>query len=155
MKTIKLSDGASAIIDDEDFERVSQFNWHHDPHGAGYARRNIKLPDGRWSTQYLHRFIINAEGGVYVDHKSGDSLDNRKENLRPATMSQNLHNCGLRKTNTSGVRGVIWCKREQNWRAEIMSDGKRKRLGQFKEKADAAAAYAAADKELHGEFSKH
>ena len=106
--TIKLTRGKVALIDDDDFELVSKFKWsaHHRRIGATwYARTNV----GSWPNQspvYLHRLVMNASGGQIVDHIDGNGLNCQKDNLRICTHSQNQHNSGIRRNNTSGYIGV-------------------------------------------------
>lgn len=102
----------------------------------------------------MHRQIMGVtDPKVKVDHKNHDTLDNRRHNLRICT---NLQNCankrGLACNNTSGNRGVSWNKISSNWRAQIRVNGKLISLGSFNKKSDAAAAYAAANRQHFGEF---
>lgn len=106
IKFIELTQGRRAMIDDDDFERVSQYKWHWNKghyrnfetnkDSSGYARRNVskgKNENGkrRMETVWLHRFIMNAPPGLVVDHLR-DTLDNRKEHLRVVTQQQNMTN---------------------------------------------------------------
>lgn len=88
------------------------------------------------------------------DHINGVRNDNRRCNLRPATMSQNRINYSGMRTNTSGYKGVNRCKAEKKWRARIMTNGKRLSLGSFDDPKDAAKAYNKAALKLHGEFAR-
>ena len=89
----------------------------------------------------MHRLILGAKEGQCVDHINGDPLDNRKENIRICTLSQNSQNRRQRKDNTSGLKGVSWAKREKKWVSYIRSGGKHLWLGYFNDKNDAAKAY--------------
>jgi len=80
-------------------------------------------------------------------------LLNTRANLRIATNAQNQHNSRQRSDNTSGTKGVSWYKRDRKWQAKIKVDRKLYHLGFFSRIEDAAAAYARASQELHGEFS--
>lgn len=105
----------------------------------------------------LHRllaqaFIPNPEGKPEVDHIDGDKLNNDLSNLRWATRSENQRNRGKQSNNTSEFKGVSFHKRSGKWQAYIKVDGKRKHLGLFHTKEEAAAVYEEAAKELHGEF---
>ena len=88
-----------------------------------------------------------------TDHRNGNGLDNRKANLRPATHGENMRNRKLHTNNASGFMGVAREERNRNWGARIQANGKRIRLGAFKDKNDAARAYDKAARELHGEFA--
>lgn len=89
-----------------------------------------------------------------IDHINCIRDDNRIENLRLATCSQNKMNIKTRKDNSSGVKGVSWFSRDKRWVAQIWIDGKKNVLGHFKEKDDAAKAYAEASKRIHKEFGR-
>ena len=87
-----------------------------------------------------------------VDHRNRNRQDNKIENLRLASRSQNAFNSKISKRNSSGVRGIYWLKNEKTWSASIMIDGKRIKLGQSKEKIIAEAFYLGAARALRGEF---
>lgn len=89
-----------------------------------------------------------------VDHINGSRSDNSLGNLRLASQSQNTCNGALRKTNTSGYRGVSWSKDKKKWVARIVKDRKQHVLGYFHDKEMAYLAYLDAAKELHGDFAK-
>jgi hypothetical protein len=89
-----------------------------------------------------------------IDHINGEPTDNRIANLREATRSQNQANSRIRKDNSSGSKGVIWERRRQKWEAQIRVNGKRRHLGYFTCKEEAARAYAAAAKQAFGEFAR-
>jgi len=120
--------------------------------GSGYYR--VKL-NGK--LYYLHRllaqaFIPNPENKPEVDHIDGNKQNNCLSNLRWATRAENNRNVGKRKDNTSEFKGVCFDKWNGKWKARIWVDGKRKLLGYFRTKEEAAAAYEKAARELHGEF---
>ena len=155
MKTVPLSKGMVAIVDDADHDRVSQHKWFYSV--RGYAVRNVPNPKGikrKWTMQTMHRFIAGIPDGVTVDHISGDKLDNRRENLRAATLQQNACNRGLTKRNTSGSKGVSWYSPSQKWRAVIAVNKKYVHIGHFTDKQEAIDAYAEAANRLHGEFAR-
>lgn len=89
-----------------------------------------------------------------IDHINGERDDNRWCNLREATRRQNIANSHPSNRNSSGVKGVSWCKRRNKWRATIRRNDRYESLGYFIEKDDAAKAYAAASRDEYGEFSK-
>ncbi len=107
----------------------------------------------------LHRIVLGLEGiparTIMGDHINGDTLDNRRENLRLATASQNAMNRRPRSDNKSGVRGVCWDKRYQKWEAYVKVDGKQKKIGRFVSIEQAAEAVAQARAEMHGRFARH
>jgi hypothetical protein len=93
-------------------------------------------------------------GGGDVDHVDRDRLNNDLSNLREVTSRENRLNSGMPRNNTSGFRGVCWCKAKQKWFAQIYYEGKKLHLGYFTSKEEAARAYDAAAKELNGEFAQ-
>ncbi len=160
MKTLTLSKGYVAVVDDEDYEWLSQWHWKADvsPSGNVYARRNHWVssndhPSGRKSVSIrMHREILGLPNGDprQGDHINGDTLDNRRTNLRVATNSQNQMNTPLRKDNKSGCKGVWWGSDRGRWRAEINVNGETIRLGSFTARADAVAARKIAEQRYFG-----
>jgi len=157
---VPLSKGrAFALVDREDWIKHQLWRWCWSllQHGAGYAfraeyigRKNGK-PRYRWVQ--MHSMILEVQDGMEVDHRSRDSLDNRKANLRPATRGQNVQNQGLPTANTTGFKGVCFAKRRGDYAAYIDAGGARKHLGYFATIEQAAAARNAAAERLHGEFA--
>lgn len=89
----------------------------------------------------LHRLIIDAPPKVLVDHINGDTLDNRRENLRLVTDKQNNQNRHrVNRNSSTGVRGVCWHGQQQKWRAYLMIDYKQKHVGVFDTIPEAEAA---------------
>jgi len=155
VKTIQLTQGYVAKVDDEDFERVAAFKWcAHVKGKTAYAARNAPRGSGGKRTIYLHRFVTNAPDDMLVDHISGDGLDCRRSNLRLFTQAENRRNRGKPSNNTSGLKGVSWSERGKKWFAQITRDGKTVHLGSFAEKEAAAQAYAKAAQSIHGEFAR-
>src|SRR5262245_27835117 len=107
-----------AIIDDEDYELVSQFKWRSQKRRyTMYAVANIRTPNGKsWTTILMHCVILNLHTGI--DHINADGLDNRRANLRPATMHENNGNYKKRK-GKSQYKGVCRNTPAKNWKAQI------------------------------------
>lgn len=154
-REISLANGkGSALVDDEDYELVSQYRWQLD--NAGYAKRGWG-ENGRIYIERMHRLIMGAPPfeGAQVDHINGDRLDNRRINLRWATRRQNLGNSRRPSNNTSGYKGVSWDEARGMWRADITTSiGRRKFLGYFGTPEKAASAYDGAAIDCFGEFAK-
>lgn len=102
----------------------------------------------------LHRLVMDAPAGIDVDHINGNTLDNRRENLRLATRAQNCWNRKLPRTNTSGYKGVSWRKDKECFTASITTHGKRLFLGFFPKAEEAAEARRLASIEQHGDFAR-
>lgn len=136
--------GFVALVDDEDFERVNQYSWSRDSLGYVQARINGKVVR-------LHRFLIKPDNGFEIDHADRNRLNNCRSNLRLCTHSQNVSNGSPRRTNTSGFRGVVRCRKK--WLAQIKKDYKQYTIGIFLSREDAARAYDERAKEFFGEFA--
>jgi hypothetical protein len=137
MRSIPLTQGRFALVSDEDFLVLSQWTWCVS--GNGYAHRSVNI-NGRKSTVKMHRTVIHAPKGFDIDHINGNKLDNRRENLRIASRSLNMHNVPKRVTNTSGYKGVTWHKAANKWCAQIMINYKNHYLGLFENIEEAVRA---------------
>ena len=152
---IPLSQGYEAMIDVDDIKIVDDKNWSATvtPHTV-YAHGRMKRMDGTLRRISIHREIMGNPVGMEVDHISGNALDNRRENLRILTHSDNVKNARIRNDNTSGYKGVMWHKATQKWLSKIQINGKRIHLGLFDTPAKAHAAYCEASARLHGDFGR-
>ena len=137
------------LIDDEDFDRVNEYSWHINKYVEAVIYNKMKK---KYFNTLLHRFIMNAQKDQRIDHIDRNPFNNQKSNLRPCTNQQNLWNTALPKHNTSGYKGVSWCKRDKRWYSAIILKGKHIHLGCFTDKYNAFLAYEAKAKELRGEF---
>lgn len=159
-KTIPLTQGKVAIVDDADYERFSKIKWQalwNLGTQSFYAARRASIAErllGAPKTIYMHREVNRTPKGKQTDHISHDTLDNTRGNLRTATTAENGQNQGKHKDNTSGYKGVTLDKQRQKWKAQIQVNGKHKNIGYFDDPEDAARAYQTAAKELHGEFAR-
>jgi hypothetical protein len=152
VREVPLTKGMVALVDDEDWPAVSQFKWHFTPtpHSTGYAYSNGARVSGRPRGQMaMHRLILGAGEGQYVDHANHNGIDNRRSNIRLCTPSQNAMN-RLRVRGRVPFRGVFGgC---DGFRATISAEYNTYFLGEFETAEDAARAYDAACRILHGEF---
>lgn len=149
MRTLKLTKNKVAILDDEDYELFKNQKWTLG--NNGYAYRNYR--NGR--EPYLHRLILQAPKGIYVDHKNGDKLDNRRENIRLCTQRQNAANQQMQtRPKSSKYKGVYWSRTNNHWIAQIKFNGKMNYLGWFRTEHQAALVYDLWAKDIFGEFAK-
>ena len=142
MKKIKLTNYGYSLIDDEDFDKISKYKWYAVKNKSGkiYAKRTV----GGFG---MHRVILKDRVGFEIDHINGNSLDNRKSNLRIATKSQNQANTNKRVNNSSGYKGVSWNKVAKKWHVQIIKDRQFAFRAYFKNKEDAARIYIIKAKE--------
>ncbi|WP_404991195.1 HNH endonuclease [Cupriavidus pauculus] len=142
-----------AFVDDADAPRVLAHRWGAWAYKSGdrvfiYAGAVI---EGK--SVLMHRLILAAPTGLLVDHRNHATLDNRRENLRVCSRSQNQQNRRVNANSTTGVKGVRLDRTCGRYIAEIRVEGKRLHLGRFDDLAAAADAYRTAALKLHGEFA--
>lgn len=158
------SKGEEFIFDKEDYDKIKDYCWciRHsaNKHIDGTVDKddlkvitNIRNNDGSRKSLLLHQLILETDDNHIPDHINGNGLDNRKSNLRIATMSQNAMNKKLAYNNTSNVTGVDYVKRFNKWRARIRIDGVVHYLGYYVNKKDAIKARKEAENKYFGEFS--
>lgn len=155
MKRIPLTQGKETIVDDQDYDYLMQWKWRYlSARTVGYAVRTQRESDGE--TVKMMHYVIAERMGLKItstcDHKDRNGLNNRQENLRPATISQN--NANRRSTSKSGYRGVYWYPKHDKWVSQIRVEGKMHALGYFTDKVEAAKAYNKAAKKHFGEFAR-
>ena len=146
MKTITLTQGKVAVVDDLDYACLILFKWHAVKVTVKnsirwYAARAVRLASGV-SKIYMHVEILGQKG---VDHADHDGLNNQRSNLRAATQAQNNQN-RRKYPSSSQFKGVRWRERRGKWESYITIDGHQKFLGLFTEEVDAAEAYNKAAK---------
>lgn len=164
-RTVKLSQGYEAVVDDADHERVSQYRWcatvkrRTDGTARVYAVRSVRVGSG-YIPEYLHRFLLGERcHGKDVDHVDGNPLNNTRSNLRVCSRAENMRNArkysardGVR---TSSVyKGVCWKMSARKWCAKIKANGRVEHLGYFDNEEEAAMAYDAAARRHFGEFAR-
>lgn len=155
MKEIVLSQGKVALVDDEDFEWLSQWKWsaHRPNPNRYYAIRQLEKT--RIGLK-MHRVILGLDYGDkrQGDHINGDSLDNRRANLRIALPIENARNCRMHSNNSSGFNGVSFHRNRNKWLAQYSHDRIRTHIGYFVSKVDAAQAFMFVTYLHYGEFSR-
>lgn len=146
MKEIQLTQGQVAMVDDKDFEWLSQWKWF-----AAWCPDTRSFYARRYPGIIMHRVIMNTQKGIDVDHINHNTLDNRRENLRNVTRQQNTMNKKWAQTNNIlGVLGVQ--KKGSGFRARIRINGKLKNFPTRKTVEEAIADRKQAEKDFFGEY---
>ncbi len=148
MKSILLTRGSVALVDDEDFPYLSKWSWTFDE----YARRS-GYANGQKKTIRMHRVIMNAKEGEVIDHIDGNKLNNQKKNLRFSTINGNCQN-RKRIAGKMLPKGVTENKRGVSYMARIRVDRKLIYLGTFRDMDDAHNKYCEAAKIYFGENAR-
>lgn len=134
---IPLTLGLSTLIERSDYDYVGRFKWCAQWNWKSFIVKRHK--DGKVVS--LHREIMGNPEGMVIDHINGNTLDNRRCNLRIATQTQNQRNEKLRKNNTSGFKGVHYSRLLKKWIASIQDGPTTAYLGAFSTPELAAEAY--------------
>jgi hypothetical protein len=147
MAKIELANGKGvAVINDEDLDLVSGYKWFSKD---GYAMTHVYI-NGKRTSAYMHRLIINAPPDMQVDHIDGEPSNNLRSNLRVCTTAENQHNQHTRRS-ASGYKGVF--RGGKRWRAMIRFGGKQHYIGTFDKPEEAAMAYDRVAVINHGAFA--
>ena len=145
---IPLTQGKVALVDEEDFEKVSQYKWctyHPKSRTSACATRTEYLGkiDGKYrgTLRYLHRYIMECPEGYSIDHIDRNGLNNSKSNLRLANRTQQMLNIAPRRNSSSKYVGVSYKKSHGKWVAQMATNYKRKYIGIYSSEEEAARAY--------------
>ena len=136
-------------FDLEDYDKIKDYCWIEDIGITGYSSVRARVPGE--NIKVIMNWVILGE--KWYDHINRNPLDNRKENLRKVTRTENNRNRTISKNNKSGVVGVLWNSRNNNWRVRIMVNKKSIEIGQFLNKEDAIKARLEAEFKYFGEFA--
>lgn len=156
MKSIQLTHGQVTLVDDADFEWLNQWTWHaHIAKGSAkyYACRFPSRKLGPRKMIHMAALIMGESVGL-PDHINGNGLDNQRHNLRLATHSQNGMNSKVASNNTSGFKGVHWCKPKNCWAMQIQCGDVQYRKSGFLNAEEAGRHYDTKARELAGEFAR-
>ncbi len=155
MKEIQLTQGKVALVDDEDFEYLSQWKWCAARHGRIFYAVSRILISGKLSGIAMHRLVLGLKDrNILCDHADGNGLNNQRYNLRKADYRQNGRNRAKGDGTSSLFKGVSWCSTRKKWAVSIMASDRRIFLGYGKSEVDAAVMYNAAALKHFGEFAK-
>ena len=139
------------LVDAADLETVRVHRWLISRSGRTvYAVANVRTPDLRRTQVKMHKLLT---GWPETDHRNLNGLDNRRENLRPASRSLNNANRPLQRNNTSGYKGVTWDRRENRWAVQLQHGGVNHHLGYYDDLVTAARSYDAEALARFGEFA--
>lgn len=148
---VPLTRGYEAIIDAADAALVEGRNWRAWLRGNHVYAASTASVDGRQVDLILHRLLLQPPPGLVVDHIDGNTLNCRRSNLRPCTITENVRSSRRRKLNAVGVKGVF--ATAGGFAARITADRREYYLGTYDTVAEAKAAYFGAAKVLFGEFA--
>ena len=134
-------------FDLEDYDKIKEYTWYSFMDGSTKAL-------AAWDKNKQSRISMHQLLGFYrYDHEDRNELNNRKENLRPRTRSENRINSNIRSDNTSGVTGVSFHKSDKKWWVRISIDKRETLIGRYDAKEEAIIARLKAEKKYYGDFS--
>jgi len=158
VKTIPLTKGMTALVDDQDYEELSHYRWyaHRGKNDVYYAYRDVWHSQEKWKEKIpMHRQLMQefiTKEKYFIDHINHNGLDNRRNNLRSCTNAENMWNC-TKHRDSNTPKGVYWDKQRQKWGVQICCHYKKYCLGRFDDLEQAVLAYNKKAKELFGNFT--
>ena len=163
-RTILLTQGKVAVVDDSDYDAVSRFRWYtvkcknilYAKTGCSYASTYPNGHRKRWQAHmYLHRFILHPPRGLVIDHVNSNPLDCRRCNMRVCTQAQNTyHRRKTKRLTRSQYIGIKWHSRDCVWETRIDCEYHSYYLGRSRSEIEAAKLYDKGACEVHGEFAE-
>jgi hypothetical protein len=151
---ILLTRGHIAIVDPPDYAELNRYRWCcSETRHKVYAVRVGMGPSGVLQRIYMHRQVLGITGPGVINFRNGDSLDYRRNNLRPATPT-GLRQTGVSRHGRSRFKGVSWHGLAGRWQVHIKANGSKHYLGLYDDELMAAKVYDQKAVELHGEFAR-
>lgn len=154
VKYIEMTNGGVAMVNEDVYQFMNQFKWYRS--SEGYPTMSRTGNGGIKHSVKMHHLVLGMEPGrtAVVDHINFVKMDNRRENLRICTQSQNSkHIPGWRNKKSSIYKGVFPRIGGKKWRVIVCCDKKRYSVGDFNSETEAAMAYNDAALKLFGEFA--
>ncbi len=156
MRTIPLTQGKVAIVDDADYNWLSQWKWRAKRRrNIFYAARSACVAEDNKGTEWMHRVILGlrADDKRQCDHRDGNGLNNQRSNLRRCTATQNHQSSRKRMVATSRYKGIYWHRHVRKWHARIGLNKKQMHLGYYDSEIDAARCYDTEAIKNFGDFA--
>lgn len=157
MKRIELTQGKYAKVDDKDFRKLNKYKWfaRFSPKSRSfYATRSRKKGEKGPVQIQMHNVVMKCPKGKRVDHRWGETLDNRRSQLRICTKLQNGQNRGINRNSPTGFKGVSFSRTGKKYRVRIQVNKKPYCIGTYNNIEEAARVYNKAAKELHKKFAR-
>lgn len=139
------------LVDNEDYGWLRQWKWRLS--SDGYAVRSQRIRGEKTLLIYMHRLVNKTPKGKLTDHKNGNRLDNRKDNLRACGHTQNMWNNNSKVKAKSGVRGVLWDEARKKWHVTLRKKGQLLHFGSYRTIQEAKRARREAELTVLGEYA--
>lgn len=153
-KEIELTNGMKAIVDDEDYDYLLDYNWRCIKNGKTHYAIFGRRINGKYSNVWMHRMIMDAKDRKdEVNHINHNGLDNRRENLRITTHDKVIAQSRVSNNKPTKHKGISYHKPTNKWRARININGKTTYLGYYSNEIEAAQAYEKKATEIFGEYA--